>query len=188
MARVIPAAMARAMTSGAFHRAVLMQVDWPVGDPVRVHTGVGPLTWDGHTWTGVGGVGFIELPPASRGIAQEKGQISFGGSEAVISAMLGDPSYGAQVQVWLGCLTGRNSGALVSDPVREFVGTIDDAFAEVTDDSLQGYLGIVSGPPQLKGGSPYHTLEDQKGVYPTDTLFRWIKAAATDAAAGPREW
>lgn len=187
MARVIPAAMASALTSGAFHPAVLMQVDWPGGN-VYVHDGIGALSWDSRTWLGLGGNGFIELPPATRGLAQERGQITFGGDEAVIDAMLHDASEGVRVQVWLGCLTARNSGVLVSDPVREFVGSVDDAFGEVTDDAMQGFLGLISGPPQMKPGSPYHSYEDQRAVHATDTLFRWIKAAKTDAAAGPREW
>lgn len=189
MALTIPAAMRDQILSGAFHPAMLVYVDWP-GGVVRVHSGVGDLSWDGHTWTGVRGFGFVSLPVVARGLGQETGLLQFGGLDAVIDEMIGADSAGAQVEAWFGVLTGRTPAPLLTDPVRMFTGTIDDAGDTISADAdmRTGSLTIVSGPSQMSGGSPAHTFEDQQTVDPTDTAGRWVRAATAEALANVPTW
>jgi len=189
MALTIPTSMRDAILSGAFHPVMLVYVDWP-GGAVRVHSGVGDLSWDGHTWTGVRGFGFVSLPVVARGIGQETGLLQFGGLDAVIDEMIGADSAGAQVDAWFGVLTGRAPAPLLADPVRMFTGTIDDAGDTISADATtrQGRLTIVSGPSQMSGGSPTHTFEDQKLASAGDTAGRWVRAAVASATANVPTW
>ncbi|MBA86140.1 MAG: hypothetical protein CML69_15615 [Rhodobacteraceae bacterium] len=189
MALNIPVEMRDAILAGGFHPVMLVYVDWP-GGAVRVHSGVGELTWDGHTWTGVRGFGFVSLPVVARGIGQETGLLQFGGLDAVIDQMVGADSAGAQVQAWFGVLTERTPAPLLTDPVRMFTGTIDDAGDTISADasSRQGQLTIVSGPSQMSGGSPTHTFEDQQLASAGDTAGRWVRTSIASATANVPTW
>lgn len=187
MARVIPTAMQTAILDGSFHPIVLAYIDWPSG-AVRVHSGLDVLEWDGADWLGVGDAGFLELPPVSQGLGQETGALLFGGVTDVIDEMLAEDSQGAAVEIWFGVTQARTPAPLVSEPVRVFVGTIDDAGDTIDGDAHQGRLTIISGPSQMSTGSPFHTLEDQQTIDANDTAGRWVRANESNAIAETVKW
>lgn len=189
MARVIPTAMRDAILSGVTYPVMLARIDWPTGE-VRVHSGTGTLAWDGDDWIGVAGFGFVTLPGVGMGIGQESGSLTFGGMVPVVDEMVSADSAGRLVEVYFGVLAGRSPAALLSDPVRMFAGTIDDAGdqIDVAAGVHQGMLAIISGPSQMSQGSPVHTYEDQLAIDATDTAGRWVRSALAEAIAQVPKW
>lgn len=189
MALTVPAAMRAQILTGATFPVLLVYVDWP-GSPVRVHSGVGTLSWDSQTWTGVNGFGGVTLPPNALGIAQSPGALKFGGLPEVIDAMLGADTAGRRVTVWWGCLTGRTPAPLVSDPLRIFTGVLDQPGDELDwqAGTHTGVVSMISGPSQLSTANPAHTFEDQQLIDATDTAGRLVRAAQASQLAQVSAW
>jgi hypothetical protein len=178
-----------AAIAAPFHPVMLVQVDWP-GGMVRVHSGLGDLTWNGHTWTGVGTKGEVRLPQEGTGLAADDGLLRIGGLPDEIDAYLDADVRGRAVDVWFGATTVRAGTVLVSDPVQVFTGYVDGLSDEtaVEGKDLQRTINVSlgSGPPQRSRANAVHSYEDQIAAYPGDTGFRWAKAA--NAAAGTLVW
>ena len=58
MTRSISVAATNHITSGAINWAMLLKLDFDT-DPLYLWSGLGDLSWDGQTWTGVGDLGSI---------------------------------------------------------------------------------------------------------------------------------
>jgi len=187
MARLIDPALASAIMAGGFHPAVLIAVEYP-GDPAYLHNGVGPITWDGKTWTGVGDLGFVTLPPSVADIAQDAGSATLGGLPEIVAEITGPASDQAPVQVWFGAFTSRAGGALVSAPLRVWSGRIDEASHEITpegdsDLAEQARFSLVSSVAQTSSGIAVHSHEDQSRLDPADTVGLILRAALVQARA-----
>lgn len=185
MSRGVDAAMTAALASGGYHAAVLVFVDWP-GDPVRVHSGIGTLTWDGHDWTGIGVHGMggrLTLPGERSGIASTEGQAVLGGLPDDIDAILATDAREAAVQAWAGITTQRAGNVLVCPPVHVWAGYIDGLSDSEDETDARGNVvrriiaPLVSRQSQRLSPSAYHTDEDQQAEYPGDTAGRWLRAA-----------
>lgn len=180
-----------AALAGPFHPVVLVRVDWP-GAPVRVHSGIGALSWDGFVWTGVGRHGEIRLPEEGFGLAQSAGSLRIGGLPAEIDAHLGSDVRGREVDVWFGVVTARAGTVLVGTPVSAFAGYVDGMADEevATEGGLMRVidLAFASGPSQRSRTSAHHSYEDQITTYPGDTAGRWVKAAVANAGAVLPKW
>ena len=70
--RPFPTAYANALDDTEIALAAFLHLDWP-GGASRWWSGVGPFSWDGHTWTGAGELGDFDkiadgLSKADRGV------------------------------------------------------------------------------------------------------------------------
>jgi hypothetical protein len=186
VAKLIHADLAAAILAGAFHPAVLVEVDWP-GDPVRAHNGVGPLTWDAKTWTGVGELGAISLPPATEGLGQETGQLVIGGTETQVAAIMAVDPRRVPVRAWFGAFTTAAGGALIGAPKLEWQGRISSARHEITTgDTItedQVIFSLVSAVSQVASGAAQHSDADQRAIDATDTAGLILVAALDKARA-----
>ena len=54
--------------AGHFHPVLLTEADWP-GEMIRVHSGIGTITWDGKTWLGAGKLVDFSGPAEQGGLA-----------------------------------------------------------------------------------------------------------------------
>lgn len=187
MSRGVDAAMTAALAAGGYHAAVLVFVDWP-GDPLRVHSGLGVLTWDGHDWQGIGVHGMggrITLPGEASGIAATEGQAMLGGLPEDIDAILAANPRECAVQVWAGITTKRAGNTLVCPPVHVWAGYIDGLSDSEDGTDPKGDIvrrvmaPLVSRQSQRLSPSAYHTDEDQQAEFPGDTAGRWLRAART---------
>ncbi|WP_323041149.1 hypothetical protein [Gemmobacter sp.] len=172
------------LASGVYHPAVLVFADWP-GDPVRVHSGVGTLAWDGHDWIGIGVHGMggrISLPGEAQGMASTEGQAMLGGLPEDIDALLATDARGSAVQVWFAQTTERSGATLLGGPVSAWAGYIDGM--DDAEDGTDGRevkrrvtVALVSRASQRLSPSAYHTDEDQQAEFPGDTAGRHLRAA-----------
>lgn len=168
-----------------FHPVALVFVDWP-GDPVRVHSGRGTITWDAHDWTGLAGLnsGTVTLPDESSGLAMVEGQVAIGGDPERIDDILADAetARGSAVAVWFGAVTERAGTVLIGEPFSAFSGTVgavtdQDAPAGPLDMARTVMVQLVSGPSQRSVAAAHHSYDDQRRTDPTDTAGRWVMGA-----------
>jgi hypothetical protein len=178
---------------GRFHPAMLAYVDWP-GDPVRVHSGIGPMTWGGHTWRGVGHLGGISLPAERGDLGSVPGQFTLGGDNATINAIhaAAPAALGAEVLVWFVTVTSRAGPVRVGEPFDLWSGYVSD-FHDRHAREGRGYrrlltVEIMPGPSQRATAQAYHSEADQARFFPGDTAGRWSRGAVSRSAAQAAKW
>jgi len=179
-----------------FHPVTLVFVDWP-GDPLRVHSGSGTITWGGHDWTGLDGLnaGQVTLPNEAASLAMVEGEAVAGGDPERIDEILGDAeaARGQAVQVWFGAVTARAGTVLIGDPMLVFTGTIGAVADEDTPHGDTGMvrlvrLQLVSGPSQRAVAAAHHSWDDQRRTDPEDTAGRWVMGAVGSLVASLPKW
>ncbi|WP_300440393.1 hypothetical protein [uncultured Mameliella sp.] len=181
MELTIGAALYAEISRRFFHPAFLAFIDWP-GDPVYAHGGRGPLSWDGQTWLGVQGIGMMQLPGQSEGMAQRIAELTLASIPADLSDYLTADARGATVEIYLGAYTTREGVALVGDPVLFFTGVIDGR-AQTIEAGEGGQkirslkIQVRTGPSQRSVGVGYITRESRSVDYPDDTLLRHAAGA-----------
>lgn len=179
MSRGITSSTLTAISSqSGFYPVVLVSVDWP-GAPIYAHTGTGNISWDGHTWAGVGNFARLSLPTDEGGMAASEGSIGMVGLDDTLNDYLEDDVRGRPVDVYFGATTDRAGNTLVGDPFPVFSGSIGGMTDQVTienGDVMRGLmLEIYSGPSQRSTSAARHSDEDQKATYPTDTAGRHLR-------------
>lgn len=166
-------------------------LDWP-GEAVRVHTGVGTLTWGGHNWTGVGLLGNIEIPPESHGVAALEAILALAGLPDTVEDFADDAIRNRTAALYLGALAerpggydGNQPGTLVGEPTQLFIGLMDGLTLTVsqTDDGVahEARVTVMTGVEARSAASIYHTDEDQRRKYPGDTAGRHVIMAMANA-------
>lgn len=191
--RGVPAPMMTALRSGVIYPVLFGHLDWPV-EPVRVHTAVGPITWGGELWRGVGELGTIEIPAENASIASLEGTLSLDGIRIEdLDDYADDAIRGRSATLYLGCLTERPGGwsgeepcELVSDPIDLFSGVMDGFTTtdSVTDDGIftQAAVSVSTGVEARTGSTIYHTDENQRrATGGLDTAGRLVILAYANA-------
>lgn len=169
-----------------FYPVMLVHIDWP-DDPVRVHSGVGVLSWDGYAWVGVGEAGFLQLPAEAPGLADFEGEASVGGLDEHLDGVLdADPRWRA-VDVHFGAVTTRAGAVLIGQPEQVFWGYVD-SMRDRTEWTEEGalravVLGLGVGPAQRAADAIHHSYEAQIARRPGDTSGRWLKGNRTRVAS-----
>jgi hypothetical protein len=177
-----------AALQGPFYPVVLLYVDWP-GDVVRVHSGLGVISWAGHDWQGVGAIdGAITLPGEESGLASFEGILTLGGLPTEIDDYLRAASEGRDVDIWFGVVTERAGNVLVGEPFPAFLGAVSGVEDEQSVGARGISVGITPGPSQRAQGSGVHSDADQKAQFVGDTAGRWTKAAFARTGAELPKW
>ncbi|MCA2014377.1 hypothetical protein LCM17_23000 [Cereibacter sphaeroides] len=184
------------LEAGAFHPVSLVFVDWP-GDPVRVHTGSGTITWAGEDWIGLHEInaGSITLPEEAASLGMVEGQVTIGGDPERFDDVLEDApdARGVTAQVWFGAVTERNGTVLIGEPFSAFTGTlgaISDTESPDGEFDLARIVTaqLVSGPSQRSKAGAAHSWHDQRRVDPEDTAGRWVSAAISTFVENIPSW
>jgi hypothetical protein len=170
-----------AAMASPFYPVVLVYLDWP-GDEVRVHSGVGTLSWGGHDWAGVGDLGGITLPGEGSHMAQQSATLTIGGGPTDIDDYLRVESQGRAVLIYYGVVTQRAGTTLVGSPFDVFSGEIDGVDDAQEPGSRSITLNITQGPSQRSAGAAVHSYADQQRAFPGDTGGRLANAALARSA------
>jgi len=174
-----------------FFPALLVMADWPDGVE-RGHTGFGDLTWDGHTWTGLGPLVRWDVPEEGIGGWTPEASVRFAGALEALLDQMGTAVRGRAVQVWLALTEtpGGNAIKAGTTPFPMFSGTFGSRKLErmargMGDLTHDLSFGLVMGPPFRARVSVRHSHEDQIARYPTDTGFRHVQHAVKRASNPP---
>lgn len=153
--------MISALTAPVVHLAIFVQLTF--GDNiVYIWNGLGPLTWSGNTFQGVGSLGQISEISEDSNVEAKNVTISLSG---IPSTLVMEVAYEVRVlgtcNIWLACF--NPDGSLISSPVLSYQGKMDAP--EMMDDgqhctcsiSLENVLVDLNRPVYRR-----YTADDQQ--------------------------
>ena len=183
--RNIHEATKAAIAAGNFCPVVMVHLDWPDG-PVRVHSNVGTINFQGHDWLGIGKFMGIAPPEETIGLAQNSASLQLIGAPDEMDDYLDSPIRGRAGEIWFGVVTDRGGNVLIGEPFRAFAGYMD-AMRDVIQADDGGITRVITievanGPSQRLSASLFHTDEDQRRKFPDDTFGRLFINAESRAA------
>jgi hypothetical protein len=172
-----------ALSKTPLYPIVLLYLDWPTG-PVRVHSNVGTLNWDGHDWTGIGNFGAIQMPGEETGLISQPAQLRLVGAPDELDDYLDDPIRDRDGEVFFGVVTERAGNALIGNPFSIYVGYMDAMRETVEADNgvlrRDLVINLAGGPSQRAYTDLFHTYEDQIAAHPGDTAGRLVQNAEAE--------
>jgi hypothetical protein len=123
MSRTLTTATANAIAATAVRPAILVEIDYASGT-TRLHSGIGDLTFDGDTYTGVGTLGAITDLEESIDESANGCTLTLAASSAIIALALTEDARGRPVRIWIGA---RDLAAdtLIADPALFFSGLVE---------------------------------------------------------------
>lgn len=143
---------------------------------VYIWNGVGNITWNSITWTGLGNLVSISSVSEATDISAKSITLTLNAIPSdLLSKCLGEVRQGNEVKLWLGFLD--SAGAVIADPYQSFSGhmdvpTINEGVATSTIDlTCENPLIDMNRSPERR-----FTHDDQKIDYPTDNGFIWVGA------------
>lgn len=164
-----------AITEPFFYNVWMVFIDWPEG-PVRAHSGVGTITFQGVPWVGVGNFGTITLPEESLGMASFPAEIEVTGLPSEIMDYLESPVRNRTIKVYAAIVTERAGNQVIGDPFEIWNGYADAMTFNATEDGENLNYGIRiearGGPTVRASAEVYHTAEDQATKFPADSAGR----------------
>lgn len=165
-----------------FQAAMLENQAWPVfladltfrSGSAHAWTGIGDLTWNGNTYSGVGSLG--RCPGVSEGVsvqAQGTSVMLSGIDSSLLADCLTDIQIGAPVTLWFGAF---KNGALVGTPYKWFAGGVDKAPIHTGPKTITIVLNVENRMRLLqRATNRRYTAADQRRTYPSDTAFDWVE-------------
>lgn len=175
--RDLTAGMLSAIAAGTVRPAILYEgifVSGGVDQYLRLWSGVGDLSWNGHTWTGSGellGLSSIEEAADIRAVGFT---ITLSGMSAgLISNALSNARQGKAGTLWLALFDA--SGAVIADPYQLQSGRLDFTLVEDAADTCTIGAQYESRMVDLeKPRERRYTNEDQQLDYPADRGFEYM--------------
>lgn len=173
-----------AALGGVFHPILMVYLDWP-GGAMRAHSGVGPITWGGNIYAGVGAFGGVEIPGESMGLAASRLSLSLLGVPPDIWDKLEAPIRNRPGKIWEGLTTKPGGNVVIGEPIELFVGVMDAMRYRLRKDggdlihAVQ--LDLRSGPPARAKANLFHSYESQIAEFPGDTAGRLFINAEAEA-------
>jgi hypothetical protein len=176
----------------SFWPVVIADIDWP-DDPVRVHSGLGTLTWNDTNWTGINRAGGLNLPGDGLGVQIGRGALTLGGSEEALAGFLNSApeAQGRAVRVYFGVATDRAGAVLVGEPFQAWQGFMaESSESEDWDGSVARFeisVALEVGPPPRASATTMHNEAERRLADPEpveafkDTAFRHLRGVSTRA-------
>lgn len=179
--RNIGATLLAEIAKPAFNPVVLVNLDWPSGE-VWAHSNRGTITWDSHTWLGVGNFATFTVPEEAAGLVPGQAGITIIGTLGDVLASLDEQVKNRRAAIYVGAVTAAAGNTLVGTPFCAFAGYMDGTLfrLDVDEAGKQVYaleLTLGSGPGARLGASITHSFEDQQAAHPTDTAGRHTQYA-----------
>lgn len=142
---------------------------------VRMWSGVGPISWDGETWTGGGELLEVSSIEETKAVEATAASITLSGvPSTLVSIAYSDFSQGRPVRIWLGLLN-VTSGAILADPVQIFAGRMDTIGDADSGDTATISVSAESNLADLdRLRARYYTDQDQQRIYEGDRSLRYI--------------
>jgi hypothetical protein len=139
MPRTITTQMLAALSNpNGVRGAFLVNVTF-ANETLYTWSGLGPLTWDGNTYTGVGDLGSVSNIPETSTVEAQNVTLMLGGIPATyLGEVINNSQLFNKAQVWLACFDG--SGAVVPDPTLMYQGLTD--VPKLSDDGMNFQISI----------------------------------------------
>ena len=175
MSRDLTTDVANAFSAATVAPVILARFAFASG-VVRLHSGIGNLTFDSETYTGVGTLGTVSDIEERIDDSSNSATLTLSAASSIISLMLTEVGSGRNMpaKVWIGAKN-LSSGALLADPALRYSGFI--SHMTHTDDGSTGSVTVHLRDETGDQERPRErrlTVEDQKRIDPTDTGLRYV--------------
>jgi hypothetical protein len=174
MPRAMSTAMLEALALSVIYPAIFVEATF-VSGTVYLWSGVGPIIWNGQTWTGIGSLGSISTIDEGATVEAKGMVLTLSGIDpTLLPDVLTEFQLGAPVTVYLGLF---NEGALIANPVASFSGRMDQPTIEVT--GLEAKIGINCESRLIDMNTAVdrrYTPEDQQRDWPGDLGLNFVNA------------
>jgi len=175
---------------GHFYPVLLTYADWP-GETIRIHTGVGDLSWGGHTWAGAGKLVQFQAPQEAGGLATSGASVRVAATVEDMLAERGKIIRGKTITVWFATTTTAGGNVLSQEPNQLFTGYFDSRTGMLSraDGGFANdmVLGVGVGPSARSSAAITHGYEDQIFKFPGDTAGRHVQNASRNKF-NPKSW
>lgn len=153
--------MISALTAPVLRTAILASLQFS-NETLYLWSGIGPLTWSGMTFQGVGTLGKVDGISEDTNVEAKGVTISLSG---IPSSMIGEALDNVRLmqtaQLWLMCFDA--SGNIISTPVVSFVGLMDKARIEDDGNTCTITINVENVLADLNRPVPRHyTQADQQ--------------------------
>lgn len=176
MSRTLSAANTAQIDADHLHEVIMVKLEFDT--PVYVHSGIGTITYDGNSYTGIGQLGAIGAARESETLGPAPIQLMLTGLESsMITEALDSGNYKDPITIYVGYRT--DGGTLVDDPWIVWKGYYE--YASINQGS-ENTVAIVAQHDLMrlseKDGSRFSD-EDQTERYAADLFFEHITDQAT---------
>lgn len=128
MPRPMSSAMLAAIQASALAPALFVQAQFVTGT-VYFWSGTGNISWNAHTWVGVGSLGSVSAVNESASLEATGIALTLSGIDATLLAdVLQEMQLGAPVVVYFGLFA---AGSLIADPVPSWAGRMDQPTIDI---------------------------------------------------------
>ena len=174
MSRTITAPTQAELAAPQLAPVLFVELDFESGF-VRMWSGVGPIDWNGRTWTGGGELLEISQIDETRSIEATSAAITLSGvPSTLVSIAYADFSQGRPARIWLGVLN-VTTGAVLADPVQIFAGRMDTISDADSGDTATINVSVESNLADLdRIRARYFTDQDQQRIFSGDRSLRYI--------------
>jgi hypothetical protein len=134
MPRNIPSAMLAAITAPQWNPAIFVQMAFS-STTVYVWSGIGTISWNGNTWTGLGSLLSIGNVMEDGATVEARGiVITLSGlNSTLLPNVIGEVQLGLPVTVWLGALSAAKT--VIASPLILWSGGIDQPTISVSGET-----------------------------------------------------
>ncbi|HEV2378727.1 MAG TPA: hypothetical protein VG206_02910 [Terriglobia bacterium] len=173
MPRSLTSAVLAAMASANVSPVIFVQAQFTSGT-IYVWSGIGPISWNSQTWTGVGYLGKI-TPIQETTSGQAKGvTLEMSGIPSnLLNDVLNEISPQYPVYLYIGYL--NSTGAVIANPEQRFSGRMDVVRLTEGGDSSLIKINVESKLIDLNRARERHyTHQDQQIDWPGDNGFIYV--------------
>lgn len=175
MPRALSTALATLFASGEIFPVIFVQLNF-VSGPVNVWSGVGSITWNSTTWSGLGSLGDISAIEESSQIEAKGVVLTCSGIDStLLSDLLSEVRQGLAAQIFIGSFTDATRTVLVSDPIAAWTGRVDQPSISVGETtstisiSCEDRLSEMNTPVDRR-----YTNDDQQIDHPGDMGYEFV--------------
>jgi len=174
MSRDISSPMLASLQSNLIRPAFLADIQFR-SMTSHVWTGPCPITWNGHTYSGIGSLGKISAVSEGSSVQAEGMSVTLSGIDpTLLSESMTDIQLGAPATVWF-ALFDQNLNVL-GTPYPLFVGQVDQPQLDIGLEELAITLKLENRMVNLQRANMRRlTSADQNLYYPGDTAFNWVE-------------
>lgn len=172
MPRNLPSLMITEITSNQVCLCFLVDIQL-VSGTARVWSGMGSVTWNGNTYTGVGSMGAVGEIAEGSDVKSRGTSIELSGiDQTLLNDTLNDLQIGAPATVWLATF----SAGAIQAAVKAFGGTVDRPVIVPGMDTFSIQIALETKMANLqRPTNRRYTLADQRRYYPDDTGFQFVE-------------
>jgi len=172
MPRTTDSSLISALTAGSLQPAIFVMLTFSTG-PQYIWSGIGSVTWNGHTWTGLGPL--LQLSPISDAATVEPrgASVSLSGLDATLLPLaMADFVLGLPAAIYLGLGSG---GTLIATPITSWAGRMDQCSIDVTGTDATITIALENRLLDLNISTERRlTNQDQQMTWPGDLGLAFV--------------